>query len=212
MNALRTSIRVFLTYCHKAGYAPSDAGRLIRRALSSPPPPRTLSAEEKVRLLAALGAAPGFEAARDLALIRLLLETGIRVGAALSVDLEGLDLARGEIAIQSKRGHRGRLIIPGDLARHFATFIAGRFSGPLFTTQGGRRMSIRHARRRFAHWLRLAGIQHAAVHAARHTFAMGLYRKTRDIALVKAALHHRSIASTLVYAEADQDDLRRALG
>ena len=41
---------------------------------------------------------------------------------------------------------------------------------------------------------------------------MRLYRQTGDIALVQAALCHRSIASTLVYARVDAGRVRAALG
>ncbi len=39
-------------------------------------------------------------------------------------------------------------------------------------------------------------------HALRHTFAMRLYAKTKDLLLVKRLLGHRSITSTQVYADA----------
>ena len=38
-----------------------------------------------------------------------------------------------------------------------------------------------------------------------------LYERTGDIALVQKALQHRSIASTLVYARADERQLRAVL-
>ena len=41
---------------------------------------------------------------------------------------------------------------------------------------------------------------------------MGFYRRTRDLLLVQKALGHRSIASTLRYARALDDDLREAMG
>jgi hypothetical protein len=41
---------------------------------------------------------------------------------------------------------------------------------------------------------------------------MSLYQRTGDILLVKEALHHRSITSTLVYARADAERVRRAMG
>jgi hypothetical protein len=40
---------------------------------------------------------------------------------------------------------------------------------------------------------------------------MRIYGKTGDLLITKAALLHRSIASTLVYARADEERLRRAL-
>lgn len=38
-------------------------------------------------------------------------------------------------------------------------------------------------------------------HALRHTFAIRLYRKTKDIRLVQVALGHRNITNTMIYAE-----------
>ena len=39
------------------------------------------------------------------------------------------------------------------------------------------------------------------LHCLRHTFAIRLYQKTKDIRLVQVALGHRNIANTMVYAE-----------
>lgn len=38
-------------------------------------------------------------------------------------------------------------------------------------------------------------------HSLRHTFAIRLYRKTKDIRLVQVALGHRNITNTMVYAD-----------
>lgn len=38
-------------------------------------------------------------------------------------------------------------------------------------------------------------------HCLRHTFAIRLYRKTKDIRLVQVALGHRNIANTMIYAD-----------
>ena len=38
-------------------------------------------------------------------------------------------------------------------------------------------------------------------HALRHTFAIELYQKTKDLRLVQVALGHRNITNTMVYAD-----------
>jgi len=38
-------------------------------------------------------------------------------------------------------------------------------------------------------------------HALRHTFAIRLYKKTKDIRLVQVALGHRNITNTMIYAD-----------
>jgi integrase len=51
-------------------------------------------------------------------------------------------------------------------------------------------------------------------HSLRHTFAINLYRRTKDLRLVQVALGHKSINSTMVYAAYlySQEELRKAMG
>ena len=125
-----------------------------------------------------------------------------------------MDLERGEIEVRSAKGDRpGRVFLGTEIGKHLATYITNRGPGALFTSKNGRRISRRQAQRRFAHWLEKADItRSASPHSLRHRFALALYGRTRDVLLVKEALHHRSITSTLVYVRADEERLRRALG
>ena len=51
------------------------------------------------------------------------------------------------------------------------------------------------------------------LHALRHTFAIRLYQKTKDIRLVQVALGHRSITNTMIYADYiyTRDELRKLI-
>lgn len=50
-------------------------------------------------------------------------------------------------------------------------------------------------------------------HALRHTFAIQLYQKTKDIRLVQVALGHRNITNTMIYADYvySQQELRKLI-
>lgn len=50
-------------------------------------------------------------------------------------------------------------------------------------------------------------------HSLRHTFAIELYQKTKDIRLVQVALGHRNITNTMIYADYvySQTELRRLI-
>ena len=50
-------------------------------------------------------------------------------------------------------------------------------------------------------------------HALRHTYAMQIYKQTKDLLLVQQALGHRSINNTTVYAKASngQEQLKTAM-
>ncbi len=162
-NALRSSLRCFLGFAHDAGYAGTNAGRLIRRARCSPPPPRGLSDDERRRLLTALDAPSTPEEVRDRALFRLLLEAGLRVGTAVALDVEDLDLDGGELRLRCMKGDReDTAVIPSRLAGVLAEIVGERTSGPVFLAQHGGRITTRSVRRRLLLWISRAGITPAS--------------------------------------------------
>ncbi|PWU16684.1 MAG: integrase [Bdellovibrio sp.] len=50
-------------------------------------------------------------------------------------------------------------------------------------------------------------------HSLRHTFAIELYKKTKDIRLLQVALGHRNITNTMIYADYlySKEELRRLI-
>ena len=212
-NALRTSLRTFFKFCHDGGYTRSNSARLIRRAMCGAPPPSSMSDEEQGRLLLALSKGVGPEAKRDRALFVLMLGSGIRLGSVLALEVGDVDLERGELQL---RRTKGDCPVSVPLARavrdHLRSYVSGRSAGPLFPGRYGAALSARHVQRRLALWTERAGIErHVRPHDLRHSFAITLYRRTRDLLLVQAALRHRSIASTTVYAKCDDGRLRDVL-
>ena len=210
-NALRSSLRTFFAYAHAAGLTPTNPARLIRRARCAPAPPRGLSRAEQTRLVAALEHADSDAEQRDRVLFGLMLGTGIRIGEALAIDVEDVDLERGELFLMSTKGDRPRTVILNSRAAVLLeTHIRGRASGPVFGSRQGNRVSVRQVARRLHLWLQRAGCRCASPHALRHSFGQGLYDRTGDPFLVQAAMGHRSIASTLVYARVDARRIRAA--
>jgi site-specific recombinase XerD len=212
-NCLRSSVKTFLGYCHRAGYIAQDPGRLIRRAICAAPLPRALSDDEQHRLLGALSTATGCEAERDHALFHLLLASGVRLGSALALDVDDVDLEGGEVQLRVAKGdRRERVFLGAAIMAHLERYLAGRKTCPVFAARDGRRITQRHAQRRFAGWIEAAGIaRKVSPHALRHSFGMRIYSKTHDLILTKQALRHRSVSSTLVYARASEERLRQAL-
>lgn len=51
------------------------------------------------------------------------------------------------------------------------------------------------------------------LHSLRHTFAIRLYSRTKDLRLLKTALGHRSISNTMIYADYlyQREELRKLL-
>jgi integrase/recombinase XerC len=214
LNALRTSLRTFFGFVHASGLAPSNAGRMLRRAICAPSPPRGLSDAEVERLMDTLVVAQGPAARRDHMLVHVLLRAGLRLGSALALDRSDVDLERGELRVRvAKRQQPESVILSRELAEHLRGYLAGRGDGPLFTRKDGTRLGQRQAQRRMQAWFERAGLSAgASAHGLRHTFGCRVYAATGDVLLVKAAMRHRSIASTLAYVRADEGALRKVLG
>lgn len=206
MNALRSSIRCFFGYLAASGMLESNPARLVRRARCAPPPPRALSPEDEERLLDVLHREAG---SRDCALFSLLLGAGLRIGSALALEVGDLDLERSEVLVRKAKGDRPTvLVIPYALRDRLVAYVADRTDGLLFPGIGPR-----HANRRLRHWLARAGVRApASPHCLRHTFAMRVYQRTGDLLVTGAALGHASVASTAVYARADRERVREAVG
>lgn len=214
VNALRTSLRCFFAYLRDAGAVGSNPARLLRRARCVPPPPRPLPEDDMRRLLRALDAGATAADRRDRALLVLLAESGIRLGSALGLDATDVNMVLGEATARAaKGGAELRVVLPPRACDVLREYLGSRRGGLLFPGANGAPLSRRQAQRRFAVWLRRAGVERpTTLHALRHRFATRLYSRTGDVLLVKQALGHRSIASTMVYVDADQGRLRAALG
>jgi len=59
--------------------------------------------------------------------------------------------------------------------------------------------------------LKKLNINQKGLHLFRHTCAMGLYRKTGNILVVKEALRHSNIKTTMIYAKAEKSDIAKAM-
>ena len=163
--------------------------------------------------MATLAAGKSPEAKRDHALFHLMLASGIRLGSALSLDVEDVDLDGGILHLRYLKGDRSDYVFLGKRIRaHLRRFVGTRTTGPLFQAMHGGRLSPRHVQRRYRQWVEKAAIGRAtSTHSLRHTLATRLYAKTGDVFLVQRALCHRSVASTLVYAQMNRNRLRQAL-
>ncbi len=158
-NALRTSLRTLFSYLADAGLLPANPARLLRRARCSPPPPRALREDEERRLLKHLTAAQGDAARRDEMLVRLMLGAGLRIGAAVGIDLEDLDLAHAEVRIRRDKNDRSvTVLLSSELVAQIRGFIGSRRGGALFANADGSRITVRHAQRRFTQAVAAAGL------------------------------------------------------
>jgi integrase/recombinase XerD len=55
------------------------------------------------------------------------------------------------------------------------------------------------------------GLNKKGLHIYRHTCAMQLYRKSKDILVTKEKLRHVDIKTTMIYAHAEMSDVVEAM-
>jgi integrase/recombinase XerD len=115
------------------------------------------------------------QSARDLALLTLLAHNGLRIGEALTADVEDLDVERGHrtLRITCKGGRRATVVLAPVTARAIDDYLGGRGSGPLFVTAGGRRLDEPAAFRMVRRIAKAAGLKYAdrlSPHSLRHAF------------------------------------------
>ena len=130
----------------------------------------------------------------------------------MAVDARDVDLDRSVASIMAKRDQPDRVLLGESIREHLKGYLDGRDSGPLFPSSRGGRLQRRQVGRRLAYWAGQARLRRTVTpHMLRHTFATRIYRKTGDVLLVKEALRHRSVVSTLVYARPQEEALRAVL-
>ena len=187
LNALRSSLRGFFGYLERAGIVERSPARVLRMARGAPTAPRGIRADDVTKLLAVLAAETCVAGRRDHALVAFLAGTGARLGSALALDVEDLDLAAGTATLREMKGGRSMTVfLRPELVELLAASIGDRDRGPVFAARDGEALTARQAQRRSELWLRRAGIRgRYSPHSLRHTFALGLYQRTGDVLVVK---------------------------
>jgi len=129
-------------------------------------------------------------------------------------DQQGLVIRRG-------KGGKSRLVAISDqLCRYLQDFLAWkRINGepmdrtrPLFMSERYAAMTRSAVHRIWKSTLKAAQLPTRwGVHATRHSYAVEVYRKTRDLRLTQRLLGHSSPVVTTVYANLLDDDVRRGV-
>lgn len=181
--------------------------------------PKVLSEEEQERFLAEFNTRY-VTPHRNLCLVRLMLEAGLRVGEAVALRPEHLDLETCRIIVREGKGAKDRVLwISDDLRDLIADWLERRPESEwLFPTRKGTQVQTRYVRAMVKRTARRAKVQEAervSPHTLRHTFATDLYAETTNLRLVQKALGHASIQTTQIYthlADGELADAMRGVG
>ena len=127
------------------------------------------------------------KALRNYVLISLLTKTGIRLGELLEIRKQDVNLRSKTIIINQLKKRRKavrEIIIPPSLIPELSTYIRYIRSDKLFE------MSKRNARRLVHYYTKKILGKRFRPHAFRHTYALRILEKTKNLELVRRILGH----------------------
>lgn len=149
-----------------------------------------------------------FQSFRDLALIDLLITSGIRIGEANLITLDDIDFTNNIILIHGK-GRKQRLIYISSIETitNLKKYIEIRKerncdSNYLFINKNGNQISINSIDNIYRKYKKKAKInKYSTPHSLRHTFATNLLANGADIRSVQEILGHSNVSITERYTE-----------
>jgi integrase/recombinase XerD len=205
----------------------------IMRDVRKPAPKRTLVfafTEEEVRLLlAATGVmhaydrrndcyvrAPRPTAVRDVAIILVLVDTGLRASELCDLHVRDYDRKTGRLVVWHGKGDKQRSVYVGQIAqRALWRYIQQRKKpepeAPLFeASRGGGAMNRTTLRKLIERLGERAKVEGATPHRFRHTFAVNFLRNGGSLAALQDLLGHSTMEMVRRYARLAEVDLQAA--
>jgi site-specific recombinase XerD len=178
----------------------------------------------KTRAVREGGASDG-TAAKEHLIVHLALSTGLRVSELADLRCGDIFLANGKcsLLVRSGKGSKRRAVrFDGPLREHLTRCLGrkkrngegvGEDAPLLVSASTGRAMTVRGIQKAFKRCAARAGLsRHYSIHSLRHTYACHLYKASGwNLRVVQKQLGHARIATTQVYADVMEPDLKRAL-
>ena len=156
---------------------------------------------------------------RDLALMTLLLGTGIRVSECVGLDLNDVDFNIGGIRIHRKGGKEVIVYFGSEVEYALEDYMEERkhitpekgHETALFLSMQKKRLNVRSVEKLVKKYARIVTpLKKITPHKLRSTYGTNLYRETGDIYLVADVLGHTDVNITKKHYAALEDEHRRS--
>ena len=161
---------------------------------------------------------------RDIAILTLLLGTGIRVSECVGLEVSDVSFKNGCMRIVRKGGNESTVYFGDEVADALLDYLELERDGlvqkalpehenALFLSLKHSRLTTRAVEKLVKKYTSAAKINKKITpHKLRSTYGTNLYRETGDIYLVADALGHKSVETTRQHYAAIEDDRRRLAG
>jgi len=184
----------------------------VRRLRENNARTRELTPEEETKLLEALEPAKIRSRSDYRPLVRLLIESGLRVGEAVTLRWSDVDWPAELLTLrETKAGKVQHAHLNGAALGILRDIGPGDGDSYIFSRRDGkpwRPSVVTHAFQRAAV---AAGVKDCRLHDCRHTFASRLVRRGVGIFQVSRLLRHASVAMSERYSHLTESDLRTAI-
>lgn len=155
---------------------------------------------------------------RDVALLTLLLGTGIRVSECVGLDIHDVDFDNNGIKVRRKGGYETIVYFGEEVEIALKDYLEERehiipqtgHENALFLSLQNRRMAVRSVENLVKKYAsRVTTLKKITPHKLRSTYGTTLYRETNDIYLVADVLGHKDVNTTRKHYAAQEDARRR---
>ena len=155
---------------------------------------------------------------RDLALLTLLLGTGIRVSECVGLNLEDVDFDNLGIKVLRKGGYEDIVYFGEEVEQALLSYLEERkrcvpntgHENALFLSIQNRRITVRAVENLVKKYASLVtGLKKITPHKLRSTYGTTLYQETGDIYLVADVLGHKDVNTTRKHYAAMKDANKR---
>ncbi len=156
---------------------------------------------------------------RDLAILTLLLGTGIRVSECVGLDIDDVDFKNGGIHIHRKGGKEVTVYFGAEVEDALQDYLDERFGidampgseKALFLSLQRKRINVRSVENLVKKYAKIVTpLKKITPHKLRSTYGTNLYRETGDIYLVADVLGHSDVNTTKKHYAALEDERRRS--
>lgn len=155
---------------------------------------------------------------RDLALLTLLLGTGIRVSECVGLDLKDVDFENNGIKIKRKGGKEVVVYFGDEVESALKDYFEQRRhtipesgnENALFLSLQNKRINVRTVENLVKKYSsKVTTLKNITPHKLRSTYGTTLYKETGDIYLVAEVLGHKDVNTTKKHYAAIDDETRR---
>lgn len=223
------SLRSFYNYFYKKEMITTNPASLISVPKLHEKAIIRLEIDEVVKLLDEVESAENLTKAqqkfhektklRDLALMTLLLGTGIRISECVGLDINDVDFDNNGIKIRRKGGYETVVYFGEEVRKALLDFLEERkklipcegHTNALFLSMQMKRLNVRSIENLVKKYASaVTKLKKITPHKLRSTYGTNLYRETGDIYLVADVLGHKDVNTTKKHYAAIEDTRRRS--